>query len=207
MRQRNAALESQRDAAEARTASALSQLPSARWSEAAAASASADTTAECCLCMEEFGPSDEVRLLPCKHYFHAACVDRWFASRAYQQRSCPLCKADPLEGQLLGEAPAAICAPSAAAASAPSAIAAETDGAGAAGSPGAAAVEEEAAAPPPPPTHDAAAAAAAAADRPAAAEVELTDLSDLPRADHDHEAAAVHAAERVASEEPSPENV
>ena len=54
-----------------------------------------------------------MRLLPCKHYFHAACIDRWFAAREYQQRTCPLCKADPLKGVNL--------APSAAAAGPPGA--------------------------------------------------------------------------------------
>ena len=49
--------------------------------------------------MEVFKPEDTVRLLPCKHCFHAECIDRCFQQKAYQQRSCPLCKADPLQGQ------------------------------------------------------------------------------------------------------------
>jgi hypothetical protein len=43
----------------------------------------------------------QVRLLPCRHYFHAPCIDKWFCARAYQQRSCPLCKADPLANATL----------------------------------------------------------------------------------------------------------
>ena len=39
---------------------------------------------ECCLCMERFEESDEVRLLPCGHYYHKSCVDRWFATKRYQ---------------------------------------------------------------------------------------------------------------------------
>ena len=35
----------------------------------------------------------------CDHYFHEACIDKWFTSRAYQQRTCPLCKRDPLAGR------------------------------------------------------------------------------------------------------------
>ena len=53
---------------------------------------------ECCLCMEPFRRDDQVRLLPCKHFFHAACVDQWFETKRYQVRSCPLCKQDPLAG-------------------------------------------------------------------------------------------------------------
>jgi len=52
---------------------------------------------ECCLCMDAFEKDEQIRLLPCNHYFHRDCIDRWFATRAYQQRSCPLCKRDPLE--------------------------------------------------------------------------------------------------------------
>ena len=56
-----------------------------------------EAEAECCLCMEAFGPADEIRLLPCRHYFHKACIDRWFGTRAHRVRSCPLCKRNPLE--------------------------------------------------------------------------------------------------------------
>ena len=39
-------------------------------------------------------------MLPCDHFFHQGCIDRWFATKAYQVRSCPLCKRDPLEGHV-----------------------------------------------------------------------------------------------------------
>ena len=68
-------------------------------SAAAAASGGDDgEEEECCLCMEPFRRDDQVRLLPCKHFFHAACVDQWFETKRYQVRSCPLCKQDPLAG-------------------------------------------------------------------------------------------------------------
>jgi len=53
---------------------------------------------ECCLCMETFQPGEEVRQLPCSHFFHRSCIDRWFATKVHQVRSCPLCKRDPLDG-------------------------------------------------------------------------------------------------------------
>ena len=52
---------------------------------------------ECCLCMEAFQDTDELRVLPCEHFYHKGCIDRWFAARRYQARSCPLCKRNPLQ--------------------------------------------------------------------------------------------------------------
>merc|ERR1719453_470474 len=46
--------------------------------------------------MDRFDETDEVRGLPCSHYFHKACIDRWFATKRYQSRSCPLCKRNPI---------------------------------------------------------------------------------------------------------------
>ena len=82
--------------ADAAAAGAFAAAPSA----AAAADGDGDDgeEEECCLCMEPFRRDDQVRLLPCKHFFHAACVDQWFETKRYQVRSCPLCKQDPLAG-------------------------------------------------------------------------------------------------------------
>ena len=55
------------------------------------------TANECCLCMEHLGGDDVLRVLPCRHFFHRDCIDRWFATKPHQQRTCPLCKRDPLE--------------------------------------------------------------------------------------------------------------
>lgn len=49
---------------------------------------------ECALCMNLYEPKETIRHLPCHHYFHAACIDRWLTGGVY--RTCPLCKADPL---------------------------------------------------------------------------------------------------------------
>lgn len=51
-------------------------------------------------------PNCHVLSLACADYFHTACIDRWFSARAYQQRTCPLCKRDPLEGLAANDAPA-----------------------------------------------------------------------------------------------------
>jgi len=47
-----------------------------------------ECNAECCICLTELLPSDSVRLLPCKHIYHAHCVDRWFM----RSTRCPTCK-------------------------------------------------------------------------------------------------------------------
>ncbi|KAH7123212.1 hypothetical protein B0J13DRAFT_566244 [Dactylonectria estremocensis] len=42
---------------------------------------------ECPICTEEFADGVLVRLLPCEHVFHPACIDPWLERRA---RTCPL---------------------------------------------------------------------------------------------------------------------
>jgi hypothetical protein len=45
---------------------------------------------ECAVCMESFSAGDEVRVLPCNHEFHVACVDQWLRMRS----TCPLCRSN-----------------------------------------------------------------------------------------------------------------
>ena len=57
---------------------------------------------ECAVCMADFKAGDELRVLPCKHAFHANCVDEWLlghgrpaAADPTQLRglpTCPMCK-------------------------------------------------------------------------------------------------------------------
>ncbi|CAN4076881.1 unnamed protein product [Withania somnifera] len=42
----------------------------------------------CCICLTNYEDNDELRELPCSHYFHIQCVDKWLKINA----SCPLCK-------------------------------------------------------------------------------------------------------------------
>ncbi|KAK6945016.1 Zinc finger, RING-type [Dillenia turbinata] len=42
----------------------------------------------CCICLTRYEDNDELRELPCSHFFHTACVDKWLKINA----SCPLCK-------------------------------------------------------------------------------------------------------------------
>jgi len=45
----------------------------------------------CTICLEDFEFDEELRMLPCSHCFHKACVDHWLLR---QQRRCPLCMQD-----------------------------------------------------------------------------------------------------------------
>jgi len=33
--------------------------------------------AECCMCLDSYEEGVEVKELPCTHYFHVKCIDRW----------------------------------------------------------------------------------------------------------------------------------
>jgi len=46
--------------------------------------------AKCIVCLEEYQPGVELRVLPCKHHFHKTCADGWFRMKPH----CPLCHAE-----------------------------------------------------------------------------------------------------------------
>ncbi|KAF9124971.1 hypothetical protein BGW39_007758, partial [Mortierella sp. 14UC] len=45
----------------------------------------------CAICLEEYEVGDQLRELPCKHFFHAQCIDPWFKD---VHGVCPVCKRD-----------------------------------------------------------------------------------------------------------------
>ena len=53
-----------------------------------AGDADADHRHQCMICLERYGTGDELRTMPCFHFFHSPCVDEWLRLNA----SCPLCK-------------------------------------------------------------------------------------------------------------------
>jgi Ring finger domain len=46
--------------------------------------------AVCTICLSEYEPDEDLRLLKCGHHMHKACCDTWLL----QKRHCPLCKQD-----------------------------------------------------------------------------------------------------------------
>ncbi|KAH1153985.1 hypothetical protein GYH30_049568 [Glycine max] len=42
----------------------------------------------CAICLEDFEPSEEVRLTPCNHMFHKDCIVPWLTSTG----QCPVCR-------------------------------------------------------------------------------------------------------------------
>ncbi|KAL5559233.1 hypothetical protein UlMin_035444 [Ulmus minor] len=52
--------------------------------------------AVCCICLAKYANNDELRELPCSHFLHKDCVDKWLKINA----SCPLCK-NPVGDNLL----------------------------------------------------------------------------------------------------------
>ncbi|RRT52728.1 hypothetical protein BHE74_00029238 [Ensete ventricosum] len=46
--------------------------------------------AVCCICLAKYVDNEELRELPCSHFFHKDCVDKWLKINAL----CPLCKSE-----------------------------------------------------------------------------------------------------------------
>lgn len=47
----------------------------------------------CCICLSEYVDNSIIKELPCTHFFHMKCIDRWLEIESF----CPLCKSDVLE--------------------------------------------------------------------------------------------------------------
>jgi len=59
-------------------------------SGAAEGRGSSDDERKCMVCLETFSAGEDLRILPCLHRYHLACIDPWLAVN----RHCPVCKHD-----------------------------------------------------------------------------------------------------------------
>ncbi|KAH6900164.1 hypothetical protein B0T10DRAFT_17699 [Thelonectria olida] len=51
----------------------------------------ADSNLGCSICTEDFTVGEDVRVLPCRHQYHPACIDPWLVNVS---GTCPLCRYD-----------------------------------------------------------------------------------------------------------------
>lgn len=58
-----------------------------RWLERAG-SDGLSLCGRCTVCYTEYEQDDELRTLPCLHYYHRECIDQWLL----HHRLCPICK-------------------------------------------------------------------------------------------------------------------
>jgi len=43
----------------------------------------------CLICLDDYDPEDDLRVMSCKHFFHQTCVDRWLQTG---RNNCPACR-------------------------------------------------------------------------------------------------------------------
>ena len=106
-RRRRAARAAQLSDQSAALRAAITALPTRLYNDTprSAASTSSDVEVEeCAICFEVYEAGEELRELPCAHFFHSRCIDEWLLGRAANAQhveelrlaACPLCKAIPI---------------------------------------------------------------------------------------------------------------
>jgi len=86
-----AAAEAAQAAAEAAQAAAAPRSPGTAGGEAPLVVTLPEATeGACAVCRDEWQAGAQVRVLPCAHRFHAACVGAWLGQ---YKAECPLCRA------------------------------------------------------------------------------------------------------------------
>jgi len=53
----------------------------------------AGSTQLCAICFEDFYEDDKIKLLPCRHSYHGACIDAWLN----RSHTCPMCNSDVIQ--------------------------------------------------------------------------------------------------------------
>jgi len=68
----------------------INELPTRKFKVRPMGSSEGNYQESCCVCMEDFQNNEKVRTLPCLHFFHTGCIDKWLV----RNRTCPVCKYD-----------------------------------------------------------------------------------------------------------------
>jgi len=50
---------------------------------------------QCAVCLEAFEAGETTKTLPCFHFFHQRCIERWFTEAT--MTVCPICRRNALE--------------------------------------------------------------------------------------------------------------
>lgn len=81
------------------TSQTVSTTPTTSTTPTAPATAVTDDSDvdTCAICIEDFEDGEQLRLLPCKHWYHVECIDPWLTTKS---SSCPLCKTDCRPNQI-----------------------------------------------------------------------------------------------------------
>ena len=66
----------------------ISKLPIVRFSSHFGTIDENETRQKCLICQLQYEPIEELRQLPCGHYFHRGCVDQWLMTKDL----CPCCR-------------------------------------------------------------------------------------------------------------------
>eukprot|EP00736_Rhodelphis_marinus_P010315 Rmarinus@m.14247 len=66
----------------------IDMLPTHKFVASSMHSSEEETHKKCLVCLTEYEDGEELRTLPCFHYFHKDCVDPWLK----RNRVCPCCK-------------------------------------------------------------------------------------------------------------------
>ena len=46
---------------------------------------------DCNICLEQFNTNNELKVLPCNHFFHKDCIKEWLCN---EKVNCPICRKD-----------------------------------------------------------------------------------------------------------------
>lgn len=44
---------------------------------------------QCLICLDDYQPEEDIRVMSCRHAFHQACVDEWLQTG---RNNCPACR-------------------------------------------------------------------------------------------------------------------